>query len=113
MKRKNDTPIANVILTMCIVHYFKIFSLYIVLKIFIGFEDIILRVNKIYIGVFIILFSIVYYFVFFNKDNWERYASVLKNEDAQKQKKGKVLVLFYLFGSIILFFVLLPFAFRK
>lgn len=111
LRRENDTPIASVIFTMCIVHYFQFFTLYMIVRKILDIPDFILEINKLYLGLFMIAFFIVYYFVFFNRDKWARYAQQVENENERKRKRGKLLVLLYLTGSILLFFISLPFVF--
>jgi hypothetical protein len=53
----------------------------------------------------------MHYFLIYNKKRWETYLEEFKDEDAAKSKKGHILVLLYLIGSIVLFFVLLPLLF--
>lgn len=110
-RRENDTPIANVVFTMCIVHYFQIFTLYMILRKIFDFRDFILGVNKLYVGLLLIAFFVVYYFLFYRREKWERYAQQVEQEDERKRKRGKFLVLLYLIGSILLFFISLPFVF--
>lgn len=111
LRKKNDTPIANVVFTMCIVHYFQFFILYMILQRIFNFPDIILGINKIAIGIFMISFFVAYYFIFFNREKWEAYAQQVEKEDKRKRRKGKFLVLLYLIGSILLFFICLPLLF--
>lgn len=110
-RRENDTPIANVVFTMCIVHYFQIFTLYMILRKIFDFRDFILGVNKLYVGLLLIAFFVVYYFLFYHRDKWERYAQQVEQADERKRKRGKFFVLLYLIGSILLFFISLPFVF--
>lgn len=112
LKKGNDTPIANVVFTMCIVHYFQIFTLYLILRSVFDFPDFILGVNKLYVALFMIIFFVVYYLLFYKKGKWEGYAQQVESEDERKKKRGKFLVLLYLIGSILLFFISLPFVFR-
>jgi formate hydrogenlyase subunit 3/multisubunit Na+/H+ antiporter MnhD subunit len=110
-RRENDTPIANVVFTMCIVHYFQFFTVYMILRKVFNFRDFILEVNKLYVGLLLIAFFVLYYFLFFNREKWERYAKQVEQESERKRKRGKFFVLLYLIGSIVLFFISLPFVF--
>ncbi len=111
LKKENDTPVANVVFTMCIVHYFQIFTAYMILRKIFNFPDFILEINRLYVGFFIVGFFVLYYFLFFNKDKWESYARQVEQGDGRKRKRGKFLVWLYLVGSIFLFFMSLPFVF--
>lgn len=113
MKREGDTPIVNVILTMCIVHYFQAFTFYIILRRIFYYPDFIQQVNKLHLGFSLIIFFIVYYFLVFRQEKWDQYARFVETEDDYRRKKGNLLVLLYLIGSIALFFVSLPFVLKK
>lgn len=95
LNKENDTPIANVVFTMCIVHYFQIFTLYMIFRKIFDFHDFILGINKLYIGLFLIAFFVVYYFLFFRRDKWDHYAQQVNKEGKSKRRKGKILVLIY------------------
>lgn len=111
LRKENDTPIANVVFTMCIVHYFQFFTLYMILRKFFNFRDFILEVNKLSVGLLLIAFFAIYYFLFYRREKWERYAQQVEQENEIKRRRGKFLVLLYLIGSILLFFISLPFVF--
>ncbi|PSK90595.1 hypothetical protein B0I18_1075 [Taibaiella chishuiensis] len=111
VKKKNGTPIANVVFTMCIVHYFQMFTIYMILRKIFNFPDFILGVNRLYVGLLIVGFFVVYYLLFFNKNKWEFYAKQVEQEELRKGKTGNFLVLLYLIGSILLFFISLSFVF--
>ena len=111
LKKGNDTPVANVVFTMCMVHYFLAFTVYMVFRRIFDFRDVILGVNRMYIGLLLIAVFVVYYFLFFNRDKWEGYAQQVEQENERKRRRGKFLVLLYLIGSILLFFISLPFVF--
>lgn len=111
LKKKNDTPVTNVILTLTFVHYVQLLTIYtVLLKIFptINYFD---KVDRIYIGIAFIVFYIIHYLLIYNKKRWELYLEEFGNEDNKKRKKGSILVLSYLIGSIVLFFLLLPILF--
>ena len=49
LKKNNDTPIANVIITLAFVHFIQLFILYNILLIFFPLIDIYSKIDKIYV----------------------------------------------------------------
>ena len=107
----NATPVMNVLLVLTFVHYVQLFIIYIILtKVFpsLSFFE---RQNRTYTAIGLILFFIIHYLIFYNKDRWASYVEKYKDETGIKKRKGSFLVLLYLIGSIVLFFLLLPVLF--
>ena|ERR1700744_950975 len=112
LKKKNDTPVFNVIITLTAVHYFQLLTIYcFCFKLFHIF-NIFSKNNGLYVGLFMLLFLILNYFLLYNKERWESYISEFENESSKESFKGKIYVLSYLIGSILLFFISLPLIFR-
>lgn len=110
-RKENDTPIANVVITMVIVHMFQFLVLYgICFRVF-NLPNYLNNLNAWIIIAFFVMSCALYYFLFFNREKWERYAQQVEQESERKRKRGKFLVLLYLIGSILLFFISLPFVF--
>jgi len=112
LKKNNDTPIANVIITLAFVHFIQLFILYNILLIFFPLIDIYLKIDKIYVGIFFLLFMGSHYFIFYNKVRWQYYLEEFKNETDAEKRRGWWFVRIYLIGSILLFFILIPVLFR-
>jgi len=108
LKKNSDTPIANVIITLTFVHFVQLFSLYLILLRNFPQINIFKKVDGIYIGLALIVIGIIHYFLIYNKTRWAEYVEEFKNEDNTKSKRGNIMVITYLIGSIILFFLLLP-----
>ena len=111
INKKDDTPIATVIFLITITHIFQLLILYSVIgKVFpkVAIFD---NLPKIYVGIFFVIFTIANYFVMYNKERWQRYIEEFKNETPERSKRGRILVLAYLVGSVILFFILMPILF--
>lgn len=106
LEKKNDTPVANVVLTLTFVHYTQLFSIYIILLKIFPEISIFNKLNKIYIGLGLIIFAVGNYFMLYNKRRWASYLEEFKDEDASIKIKGNILVLIYLIGSILLLFML-------
>jgi hypothetical protein len=53
----------------------------------------------------------LHYFVFYNKNRWMSYLEKYKDETGKKKRKGSFLVLLYLIGSVMVFFLLVPILF--
>jgi hypothetical protein len=111
LKKKSDTPVANVIITLTFVHFVQLFTIYLILLKFFPQINIFKTVNGIYIGIILVVLGIIHYFLIYNKKRWELYLEEFNNEDITNSKRGNKLVLFYLIGSIALFFLLLPLLF--
>ena len=105
LKRNNDTPIFNVIITLAFVHFVHLFTVYmVILKFFPAISIFNLR-DKFYLYIFGVIFIIVNYLFLYNKKRWESYVEEFKNESENESRRGKIYVLAYLMGSILLFFI--------
>ena len=96
---------------MVIVHMFQLLILYGICFRLFNLPNYLNNLNAWMIIAFFVMSCALYYFLFFNRDKWERYAQRVEREDERKRKRGKFLVLLYLIGSILLFFISLPFVF--
>lgn len=106
--KRGDTPIANTILTLAVVHFFQLLTL-------VYFIDrIIIRIpwfwkvpkQVIYFG--FPLYMGLLYLLLYNNKRWAGYVEEFGGESEQQRKRGTRLVLAYLVGSILLFFISLP-----
>lgn len=111
LKKKNDTPIFNVIITLTAVHYFQLLLLYCILLKAYDMYNVFSVDNSLLVGIFSILFLLLNYLVFYNKERWLAYMKEFENENKRESKKGTFYVLCYLIGSIVLFFISLPILF--
>lgn len=111
LKKPGDTPITNVIITLTFVHLVQLFTLYLIALRFFPSINIFANVDKLYIGIFFIAFCVLNYFLIYNKNRWASYMEEFKNESLKESKQGKLFVLAYLIGSIVIFFILLPVLF--
>ncbi len=57
------------------------------------------------------IFLILHYFLLYNQTRWKAYVEEFKYETPRENKRGKILTLAYLIGSIVIFFILLPILF--
>lgn len=103
-KKVNDTPIANTILTLSFVHYLQLMTFYAILLKISNIINI-LRINKLYVFMFLLLFFVFNYLLLYNKRNWLNYLQEFENESEKASKKGNIFVIGYLIGSILLFFI--------
>ena len=108
LKKKDDTPVSNVILTLSFVHYVQLFTLYLIFLRFFPQIDIFQKVSEKFVVLGLVIFGVVQHFLLYNKKRWANYLDEFTDEDDYKRKKGNILVISYLIGSILLFFVLLP-----
>lgn len=109
--KKGDTPVANVIITLSFVHYVQLFTVYMLLiKLFPGI-NVFNRISPVLIFISLIAFGVCQFFLLYNKKRWERYIDEYGNESVGRKRKGTIIVLAYLIGSILLFFISLPLLF--
>lgn len=111
--KKNDTPIVNTILTLAFVHCIQLFTLFLFIDKIIIPLDWLWGIDKSYIFIGAIIYFILFYLLVYNKQRWERYINEFENENEKMRKKGNILVIIYLIGSILLFFISLPFFILK
>jgi len=111
LKRKGDTPVANVILTLTVVHAMQLLTLSSISRSVWDYPNYLESINKLYVAIIFFLFAGLHYLLLYNKKRWAGYIEEFKNESSQQRKKGTVLVLLYLVGSILLFFALMPILF--
>ena len=107
----NATPVMNVLIALTFVHYVQLLTIYIILvKIFpvISFFE---RPYRLYAAIGLIAFFVLHYFVFYNKNRWMSYIEKYKDETGKKKRIGSILVLLYLIGSVMVFFLLVPILF--
>jgi hypothetical protein len=109
--KNGDTPVANVIITLSFVHYVQLFTVYmLLLKLFPGL-NIYYRITPVFIFLILIVFGVFQFYLFYNKKRWAQYIDEYGNESKGSKRKGTIIVLAYLIGSILLFFVSLPLLF--
>ena len=106
----SDIPTANVIFTLTVVHYFQLFTVFIVVNellphsIWFSFD---IRKHDLCIKVVGLLFMVLHYFLFYNKKKWELIEEEFKDETPKQKRKGLILVHVYLIGSIAMAFIVL------
>lgn len=106
--KKGDTPIVNTILTLTFTHFIQMFVLLMYVDKFITPIKWLKNINKtsIYIGGPIYYFA--FYLLVYNKKRWDAYVEEFKDESEKQRKCGNFIVIAYLIGSILLFFISLP-----
>lgn len=104
---RNDTPIFNTIATLTIVHWFQLLNIFYVVDEFTSYKiwNSIFSPSK-FNPVVVILFGILNFILLYNKKKWKSYDEEFKNESPKERKRGLIIVLSYLIGTIILSFVL-------
>ena len=104
---RNDTPIFNTIATLTIVHWFQLLNIFYVVDEFTSYKiwNSIFSPSK-FNPMIVILFGILNFILLYNKKKWKSYAEEFKNESPKERKRGLIIVLSYLIGTIILSFVL-------
>lgn len=108
---KNDTPIGNTILTLSIVHFFQLTTILLFIDRVITPLKWIYDIDKTYLYIGALLYFVVFYFLVYNKKRWDSYIKEFSNESESQRKKGNIIVISCLIGSILLFFISLPVLF--
>jgi uncharacterized membrane protein len=112
--KKGDTPIANTILTLAIVHFFQLLTFLLFIdQIVIPLKWLspLLKTQKGYLFLVVSIYFVAFYFLVYNKQRWDSYVDEFKNESEEQRRKGNIWVISYLIGSILLFFISLPVLF--
>lgn len=108
---KDDTPIGNTILTLGIVHFFHLLTILMIVDRTIMPIKGLWKINPGYLFIGMIIYFFLFYLLIYNKKKWATYVQEYKNESASDRRKGNVFVIFFLVGSILLFFISLPVLF--
>ena len=111
VNKKNDTPIANTIFVLGIAHLFQMLTLFLVIDRLVVPLEWAWNLNKFYLLIGLIFYFILFYFLIYNKNRWKSFVEEFKNESEEQRKRGNILVISYLIGSFLLFFVSLPILF--
>ena len=111
LKRTNDTPVANVIITLSIVHLMQLMTLYSILARFVTFIKW-NHVNPILLYFMIFTYIGLNYLILYNKKKWKSYIKEFEKENDKQKKKGTIMVLSYLIGSILMFYIVLILLFH-
>jgi len=112
--KKGDTPIGNTILTLAIVHFSQFLTLLLLVDRLIIPVHIFDKNNAIpkgYLVIGMIIYFAIFYLLVYNKQRWNAYVEEYKNESEDQRKRGNRIVIAYLVGSILLFFISLPVLF--
>ena len=102
---KNDTPIFNVILALTLTHGFHVMIFLVLTTRFTSF-DVWPHFSSFMMKVAPVLFGFLNYFLFYNKKQWASFDEEFKNETSEQKHWGGALVLAYLIGAPISFFVI-------
>jgi hypothetical protein len=108
LEEKDDTPVATTIIMLCAIHSIQIILLLAVIGRFYPKVIFIFKQQKIYFLFFFFLFCFIYYLLVYNKHNWNQYIEEYKYETQDQKKKGGILVWLFTWGSIVLFFIIVP-----
>jgi len=107
----NGIPIASTILTLAVVHFFQLITVIMFIDLIIFPLKWLHHFNIIYIYLFSQLYFILHYLLLYNKKKWETYNKIYENETDTERKRGNLIVISYLIGSILMFFISLPILF--
>ena len=107
-KRKRATPVFSTVAILALAHVLQIFIILNIIDRFIVDIGRFIYVNDLVVRVESMLFLFIYYHVVYNKKRWESYMEKYGNETEAERKRGNRMVLLYLIGSIVLFFLSFP-----
>ena len=105
--KKDDTPVATIVFTMSLVHFFQLFILLVLLAWIFPPLIIVFKQEKVVIFLSFFIISLLYYILVYDKQKWLGYVEQYKDETPEERKRGTIYVLFFTVGSLILFFMLL------
>lgn len=109
--KRGDTPIANTILTLGIIHLFQLAIILLFIDRVIIPLNWLYNINIIYILIVALAYFVLLYFLLYNKNRWNSYVEEFGNETDSERRKGTIMVIVFLVGSILLFFISLPILF--
>jgi hypothetical protein len=109
--KKDGTPIATTIIILTFVHYVQLFIIYLFLLKLFPEINIFSIVDKKYVGLFLIIFGVIHYFLVYDKVRWGQYVEEFGSESGAEKRKGSIIVTAYLLGTVLLFFILMPVLF--
>jgi amino acid transporter len=109
--KRGDTPIANTILTLGIIHLFQLAIIMLFIDRVITPLNWFYNINVTYILIGTLAYFVLLYFLLYNKERWSSYVEEFGNESERERKIGTVMVIAFLVGSILLFFISLPILF--
>jgi amino acid transporter len=109
--KKGDTPIANTILTLGVVHILQLGIILLFIDQVITPLKWLYDINKTFLFIGAIIYFILFYFLLYNKERWNLYVEKYGKESESQRKRGNFLVIAFLVGSILLFFISFPVLF--
>ena len=109
--KPGETPVANTVLTLAVVHFFQFLTVFLYLNAFFFHARHLFAYRKGHLFLAAIAWFILLHFLIYNKERWAGYVQQYHGEDAHASKVGDYQVLAFCAGSILAFFVSLPVAF--
>lgn len=108
LNRNGDTPIGNTIFALAFTHFIQLYMLLLYIDRFFAPLRGITNIDKKAIYIVGPVLLVAFYFLIYNKKRWDGYVEEFKNEDERQRKRGNIIVISYLIGSVLLFFISLP-----
>ena len=109
--KSEDTPIANTILTLGLVHLFQLGILLLFIDRIVRPLNWLYHVNSMTIFMGSLVYFALFYFLIYNKERWNSYIQKYGNETESERRRGDFVVIAFLVGSVLLFFISLPVLF--
>jgi hypothetical protein len=109
--KKGETPIGNTVISLGVVHLFQLAIILLFVDQIIIPIKWIYDIDKTYLFLSSLIYFILFYFIIYNKARWNSYIEEFGNESKSERVKGNILVLTFLIGSILLFFISLSVLF--
>lgn len=110
-KERGDTPVTNTILALGFSHLMQFAVLVLVIDRILIPLPWFYNVKKVYIFFILAIYFTLFYLLVYNKQRWESYIEEFSNEADEQRRRGNIIVIAYLIGSILLFFISLPILF--
>ena len=102
---------SNVILTLALVHFFQFVIILIFIDQLIMPLPWLIKINKPELFVGIIIYFAIFYFVVYDKKKWDSYIEEFRNESDSARKRGNIIVIAFLVGSILISLISIPVLF--
>lgn len=111
VNKRSDTPIANTILTLGVIHLFQLAIIMLFIDRVITPLNWLYNINITHILTGTLIYFVLLYFLLYNKKRWISYVEEFGSETDSERKKGTIMVIAFLVGNILLFFLSLPILF--
>ena len=104
-KKKDDTPIADVVFAMIVIHSFQIITVALFVCLKFGLKwNYIQKGNPIFYLI-ILAICLLYYLIVFYNGKWKGWIKEFRKESIEERRRNGIRVWLFCWGSIVLFFI--------